>query len=370
MTIYIIFFIIVFSFGALGLIKKQEYINRGLLICTFFLLFLFSAFRDEVGPDWFNYQGNLKVEIPLQHILNFSAVKYMLMEPLFLLLLWIVRFLNGDIHTLNIIVSAICIFLVAKRLKVINCFPLIGALIFMAHGYVLLLSQLRQGLAVCIFFYAIQYIQDKNLKAYTIWMLIAMGFHFSAAILFPLYFFIRMKFNNVKVFSLLIVAILFQQLHLISYILKILVGLTGNPLLSKYYTLYVTSGLFSGNAHITSLTIEWLGWVILLTIYKNRLIAYSRYFNIFYNICWVGLAIYIAFTDIYVFSRIALYFRVSFMILLPSFLFILNKVSFKLSFFLVLAAIIFIRWFTPIRTDRSGILTKPNSFIPYKTILF
>lgn len=370
MFVYIIFFILIFLLGMLGLVKKQEYIHSILLICVFWFLYFFSAFRDEVGPDWFNYQGFLNVEVPLKHILNFSAVKYMLMEPLFLLLFWIVKSLNGDVHTLNIIVSAIGILLVAKRLKTINCFPLIGALIFMAHGYVLLLSQLRQGLAVCIFFYAIQYIQDKNFKAYTLWMLIATGFHFSAAILFPLYFVARMNFNYIKVFGLIIVAIFFQQLHLINYILQILVGLTGNPLLSKYYTLYVVSGMFSGNAHITSLTVEWLGWVILLSMYKNKLTTYSPYFNTFYNICWIGLAIYIAFTDIYVFSRIALYFRVAFMILLPSFLFILNRVSFKLAFFIILAGIVFTRWYTPIQTDRSGILTKPNSFIPYKTIFF
>ena len=370
MYVYILFFLIIMSACFLALIEKKRHYNLILIGGAFFLLWIFCGFRYETGPDWKNYTGYLNYKISLVNILTLKSVKYTLLEPLFVLLCWFVINVKGGLVLLNILICFISLLFLFYRLQKINCYPLLGVMIFMAHGYFLLFSQIRQGIAICIFFYAIKYIQEKRLKSYLLFMLIAIGFHFSAALLVPMYFVVRMRFNQLAVVLLFIASVLFQRLHVVSAALGIAARLTGNPFLNRYYDMYVVKALFSGNAHITSLMLEWIGWTLLLSIFKKNLEKYTPYFNIFYNFCWMGLCIYVAFADVYVFSRIALYFRLSFLVLLPCFFYIIKRPSLKVGFFILLSAIIFIRWYTPIETDRSGTISDPNNFLPYKNILF
>jgi transmembrane protein EpsG len=352
--------------GVWAIIKKPLWLHKALLAFMFLSLWLFCGFRNEVGPDWDSYKEILTFDFSFWRIISLQAVKESAVEPLYLLLEWVVKLFNGGINELNIVICLLTLILVFKTVRRLNCFPLLGILIFMAHGYFFLFSQLRQGIAIGLFFYAIPYIQEGNFRKYLICMLLATGFHFSALILIPLYFVLRKRFPYFYIGPFILLAIIFQQIHAVSLILGALVNLTGNPILVKYYELYIVKKLFSGNSTLTTLMVEWLGWLVVLTAFKKRLQEVTPHFNVFYNISWIGLCLYVAFADIAVFARIAGYFRVSFMILLPCILYLMKDTMHKVFFFIIVTIFIFIRWYTPIKTDES---VEGNRFVPYRNII-
>jgi hypothetical protein len=61
---------------------------------------------------------------------------------------------------------------------------------------------MRQSIAIAIFFVAIKYIIEKNIKKYFICCLLALFFHNSALILFPLYFINRINLTKKKLIIL------------------------------------------------------------------------------------------------------------------------------------------------------------------------
>lgn len=368
MAIYIVFYVLMLFAGGWAIIKKPVWLHKILLTFMFLSLWIFCGFRNEVGPDWAAYKEIMTFGFGFWDIVSLKAVKESTVEPLFLLLCWFIKLFNGGINELNIIICLITLVPVFKTLRRLDCFPLLGVLIFMAHGYFFLFSQLRQGVAIGLFFYAVPYIEQRNFKKYVSIMLLAAGFHFSALILIPLYFVFRKRFEYFYIGPFILLSIVFQQIHAVSLILSVLVNLTGNPILVKYYELYIVKKLFSGSATLTTLMVEWMGWLVVITIFKKRLLEWNPHFNVFYNISWIGLCLYVAFADIAVFARIAGYFRVSFMLLLPCILFLMKDTMHKVFFFIIVTVFIFIRWYTPIKSDESS--DGKNRFVPYRNIIF
>ena len=86
--------------------------------------------------------------------------------------------------------------------------PMFALIIFMALLFFFSFTYLRQILAVAFAWQAVEYIGKRNLKMFSLWILVAFTFHNSAIILFPVYFIPLKKYSVYLVDTVMIVCLL------------------------------------------------------------------------------------------------------------------------------------------------------------------
>ncbi|WP_232086983.1 EpsG family protein [Haemophilus influenzae] len=78
----------------------------------------------------------------------------------------------------------------------------------------------RQGVAMCIIYYAIIPLHEDKLFRYTLLVILASLFHKIAIILIPLYFFIRKEFKVSVLFYMVVIALFISSFDLIGIVIK------------------------------------------------------------------------------------------------------------------------------------------------------
>lgn len=172
-------------------------IKRLYLFLSFSSIFLLSALRFDVGPDYETY-----VEIYynfINAIISFSPDKLVYG----FLSLTFSMFERGYIYVLSIY-AFLTLLLVYKTL-VERKILVWGLVVFCFIGFYLdSFDRVRQLTAVAIFFYAIKYIEGRQPLKYILWLLLASVVHFSAILLIPVYLFNRFTIKPLVAFSILI----------------------------------------------------------------------------------------------------------------------------------------------------------------------
>lgn len=137
------------------------------------LLWGLSAFRFEVGCDWSGYLNQYQY----QEYFNFSG-----RDPLWWLLLKTIGRYELGYMWVNVLSSTLC-FLGLAVLARRQPDPL-GFLVFLFPVFVINMpmSAVRQGIAVGLVCVAMVAFIDKQPKKFVLWLLLAAGFHTSAAI--------------------------------------------------------------------------------------------------------------------------------------------------------------------------------------------
>lgn len=183
-------------------LKGNFKLRRQLYPILLFILFLFSAFRYEVGCDWTGYQAQYQLAdvISLDDALQGR-------EALWWMLLSSMNGVGLDYPWLNVISSAIAfggIHVLARRQPdpfgfLILLFPVL--LINMP------MSAIRQGAAIGLMCIAITRLVDKKAYAYAFWVLLAASFHSSAIIFILLTPLIGEKITKLRVLVALLFAV-------------------------------------------------------------------------------------------------------------------------------------------------------------------
>lgn len=172
MTIYIIFYLVVF----LGLYLAKNLKTNGIVIywLTYFFIFLFSALRFDVGYDYVYYWQLLNKTLPYY-------------EPSLNRL----EFLNIELIKLSqkiqfpqfffIISSAIILFPIGYIIRKLSRDYLISTLLFISIPLFFLnsLSIVRQFMAIAIVLYAVKFLFENKNLTFLIWVFIASLFHLS-----------------------------------------------------------------------------------------------------------------------------------------------------------------------------------------------
>lgn len=86
--------------------------------------------------------------------------------------------------------------------------PMFALIIFMALTFFFSFTYLRQILGVAFAWQAVEYIGKRNLKMFSLWVLIAFSFHNSAIIFFPIYFIPFRKYSVYLADAAMIVCLL------------------------------------------------------------------------------------------------------------------------------------------------------------------
>lgn len=161
---------------------------RFFAFCSFLPFAANTILRKGVGTDWVIYDayyreisnGGRTFAEPLFNMINRILYK---ISPNSLLLFGVVGFLTLTLFFLGIY----------RQSEMVTY----SILIFFVSGkYFSMLNQIRQMMAVAIFFFAFHYISQKCLKKYVFWIVIAGLIHTSAWIYLPLYFLYGIRWNT------------------------------------------------------------------------------------------------------------------------------------------------------------------------------
>lgn len=190
--IYIGFTVFLFSLsfilGQFKITKNQIYFS------VLLILFLFSAFRYQVGCDWDPYYYLYKNVPNIDWKINTS-----IREPLFQLIYFIGDEFSLPYPFINIFSSAIFftgIHILAKRQPdplsfLVICFPIL--IINMP------MSGIRQGAAIGVICIALVAFVNRSPFKYLFWVIIATGFHSSAIVFLLLIPFATGRYNNTRI---------------------------------------------------------------------------------------------------------------------------------------------------------------------------
>ena len=188
--------------------KSKKVLSKYII---FFILFLVMGLRYGIGQDYF-FTYKPVFETILRNG-NYNNIEFG-----FVLLNKIIQFFTNDYIWIFIVTSFIFVCFVLKSIydQSVNIAMSIFIMICDCF-YFYAMNVVRQSIVIAIFIYAIKYIQEKNLKKYLLFLLVASTIHKIALIFIPVYFISQIRIDK-KLFVFLSVVIY----TLIPFVFKIL----------------------------------------------------------------------------------------------------------------------------------------------------
>lgn len=191
---YLVFWILVAVLSAFG----QRYKIARILL--FIVAVCFLGLRYDVGTDYQNYE----------RIFYYGDIFFL--EPGNQLLYYIATLFHGDetkiLFFLYSFLTYLFLFLTFQNKKfnysLTACLVIIFTLTFLANG-------IRQALAISIFLFSYRYIEERKLLKYTILTILAVLFHTSLIIVWPLYFIVNHSFKIQYYVALYLLSIILSQ---------------------------------------------------------------------------------------------------------------------------------------------------------------
>lgn len=359
MFIYLVFILAIFLFEFTDkiLIKQMKSSNANKLKCkksynskkklsiimnfALVLIFLISAFRYNIGWDYEAYYNTIKYGIETNIVSSGEYITIFLVK--------ISQYLNLT-NLYFVINSFLCVFLIGKTVRKYSndfwtsmvffiCFPL-----FFLNS----LSVVRIFSAIAITFYGIKYIKEGNFLKYFIIVLIASLFHKSAVISIIFYFIKNVNLSRKKIILLLI------------FLPSI------GKLINKYIYIYMPRYAEYTNATSiqegTKAILVFIVIEIFIVLFKERLIKRNNEINLYHNIYFMGLCIYLMFANQGTMGhRLSLYGTIYSLLLIPEIIEIFNSKKDKILIKILIYSLCILMF---IYTIYVGQIT----YLPYKTI--
>lgn len=289
--------------------SKQAKLWGSLPILLFTLVF---GLRYGVGVDYNNY-----VEIYEETQNTYSSLRELIenerYELGFSIILYVCHFLEAPVYVLFSILAFIQIFLIYKTFnEENNILPYVYAvLIFSGLCMYSFMNIIRHEIAFCIFLFSIKYIRDNKLLKYLICCLLALTFHKSAILLFPLYFlWIRRKsiFNKPAI-EVLFVLICFLGSFVTQW--QNILHIFDNAIIMLGYEDYIERAdemVVNSKIGITRILNLAATIVIILNSRKIKSFFNSSLLNIIYDLFIIGTCMSYLFIGSMMLGRIIVYF--------------------------------------------------------------
>jgi hypothetical protein len=289
-------FIFAWLFSLPALNKKVPF-----YLFVFWILLLFLSLRYGYGNDYWAYAQHhyymyIDKAIP---IWQQKEILYKYLNTLVPNFQWLI-----------VIISTFYIYTISRLLKKnlkINQYWF-AVLILLINPYLFLvhLSSLRQTIAICFITFAIEYAIKRKLVRYVLLVLIASGFHQSALILLPAYFFLNEKKISKK---MMIIICSFLAVLLATPLFDIII----NKALVYFpkYAMYLEWGL--KNSIRSALLSSFFFLLILFNINKleGKEIIYGK-------LALIGVLISILSVKLNMLGRIEMYFGIFLIIAIPT----------------------------------------------------
>jgi hypothetical protein len=279
------------------------------------LLILIAGFRPiGIDRDSLNYVSVLQFP--------FSENSLLANEPFFLLTIFINNILFGaEPRSFFLMFAALGVSWKLYAIRKVATFPLLSIITYIFLYFVLHeMTQIRVGVAAAIFLASIPDIVSKDRRSFLMKVMLAMCFHYSAIIMFPLYLLNSRKFGKYAYFALPIFGLVCAlatsiTLPMFAYLIGLLPESIGYKL--NLYVLFLTeddqSQISLLNPYYVSLTIFYLFLV------GNYKLLKGEYDIVLLKIFGFALLAYFSLSFVPVFSfRVAEFLSVVLIVLIPN----------------------------------------------------
>lgn len=170
--------------------------KRNVRIVCVFVYIVFFGFRGYVGDDWTIYYPTFADEV---HVSSFQDILFTLEEEPYEIgftILMIISKLSFDSFPFFVFFVTCINFALLYRFlrKRIDNIPL-GIMLFLCMGgFGMQINLFRNTISILLFANAIEYLVNRKPIPYFLMCILALSFHLSAIIYFPLYFFFHKRF--------------------------------------------------------------------------------------------------------------------------------------------------------------------------------
>lgn len=288
--------------------------SKASLVLAWIPIILFSlvfGLRYGVGIDYNNYMETYECteEYSFSELLEYQGY-----EEGFSLILYLCHWFDAPTYVFFTILAFLQIFFIYKTFKKEgDVLPYIYMSLILSGTCMLgYMNIIRQSISACIFLYSLQYVRDNKLLKYWICCAIALSFHHSAMILFPLYFiWIKKKgiFNKPFVeFLILLLSVIGMYLTSWQSILHQFDNII--PYLGYGFYSDTADTMTSGGRGLGMFDILRFILLSIIVLHSNQIKDYfkSDLLNILYDIFLIGVCAGYIFNGSLLMGRIIVYF--------------------------------------------------------------
>lgn len=288
--------------------ENDSNIKRILLVLgIIFPPILISTIRYGIGTDYFeylHYYEMIRKNLSISYIWGFFSK-----EPLYVIFTCLGHFIDGSIG-INFVFSCLYMFFMLKAILYFKDKISITLALFILYllNYLMSFNIIRQITAVAIIFYAFRYIFEKKPIKYFLWVIIAGMFHKTAYLMILLYL-LNFKVDSKTVNKIYYTLILISPLFMVP-IQKVIVFLTNKFMIFENYA------NMEANFDLKFL-LHTLPMLILVAIKRKRILEIDKRYEVLIRILFLQIPFQFLGCFVNVADRIAIYFSVFQIMLIP-----------------------------------------------------
>lgn len=351
MVIYFLVALITAICSEISVKSNYRIVRRFNILLVIVIPSLLYAFRYGIGTDYFNY-------VSFFHRLQKTGFSGRF-EWAYVLINLIVGKLNGNIQIVFLVTSIIMMTFIYSAVRHYAKSLNVGVAMFsyMMLYYQMSFNIVRQSVAMAICLYCIKYIHDRKFLKFSFFVLIASGFHNSALLLFPFYFFYKILGEKNKKWT----RVLFYMIALIGVIN---IGSLLRPILRSipglsYYLFYLDN--YDSDFSI-GLFARFIPFLLIGLFLYNPIWKRDKNFILIFSLYTISLILKLTgLVGAKFINRIALNFEVTLILLVAYYVKSFNKRGELFASFALLFYVVINWWYIYIYTGSHGTF-------PYKSI--
>lgn len=340
--------------------------KRALSIVIIFILLVLTTIRSGIAGDYETYK------IAFEYMTNTSyifAEGNFFYEPLYSLIQWLCKCIVPNFQFFLFVIGNIVIiaeYLYAKRFKPVASSECVRTIdsngnILVKDEYIFTIFlilwglyyanifAIRSSIALVICLYITKYIEEKKLGKFIVGILIAMGFHSSAAIFVFSYFIYRFK-SKLRTKLVIVVSIGFvlaKYLRNLAFLASTFLGSKVYDKINGYLNSESMMGVGTASSYnfyaLVAKAVINMGFLLMIAIYLWNTYKNDSKYEGYLNLYLVGCVLYIAtLTQGYAFARIAIYYNI-FQIPIMIYLFT-HKVVNRKVYWLIMVSYLYVRF--------------------------
>ncbi len=298
---YIIFVVIQGLLAYMLYSSNDETVKRYVVYGSLGLFILFFGFRGFILTDWMNYYTYFN-DLEWYQVLYFFDERKYGYEPGFAIFCMLCKSVFPDYFFMQIMVTFINAFALYHFFKrYTNNIPLGFMLFVVFEGIFIATNLIRNSIAISLFLMALPYLEERKPIKYFSLCLLAISFHVSALIYFPLYFFLHIRLNKWVYLAIFIAANIAFISH-VSIVVTLLSMLGLDESMAEKVRVYT-------EVHTTSKKILSIGYLerlmtgLLIFLYYDKLKAVHPKSSIFINAVLAFLCVFFLFSEFEVIAQ-------------------------------------------------------------------
>lgn len=274
MSVYIFFFLIIFTLPKVGKINVVNGIKISGFTFTFFFIFIFCALRFDVGYDYSMYYQLIEGKMKWFYD-QINRIEYLPRQ-----LIFFSKF-TGFYQFFFISTSFLIVYFFYKSIKENSLDKWLSTLIFISFPlfFFMSLSVVRQYIVVAIIFYSFKYIKQRKFWIYLLVIVLCFFIHKSSILGLPIYF-LYGNFINKKIIVFIYILSFFSS-EILAFLIQLFLG--------EYSKYLVTISGEGGNLILIFFQVLGLCLIPLVYNFRDR---YDKDFNFYLLSYFIGLFIW------------------------------------------------------------------------------